>query len=67
MAKLLAPKEVAEIYGLPLNATLEVMKSKNFPVVKLGKCYFVHEENAENFFKSRQIIERTDFRPRPKR
>ena len=48
--KLLTVKEFAKEYGLGVNKSYEVVYSKGFPMIKVGRKIYVLKDKVDEFF-----------------
>ena len=51
MSKLLTPKDVQGVLSLGKNTTYKLFNLKGFPKIRIGKKYFVYEDDLENYLK----------------
>ena len=51
MSKLLTPKDVQGVLNLGKNTTDKLFSLKGFPKIRIGKKYFVYEDDLENYLK----------------
>ena len=51
MSKLLTPKDVQGVLNLGKNTTYKLFSLKGFPKIRIGKKYFVYEDDLENYLK----------------
>lgn len=49
MNKVLRAKDISEILGCGLNKVYALMKSESFPTIKIGRNYFVYENEFEKW------------------
>ena len=49
--RLLRPKDVQSILNLGKNTTYKLFNLKGFPKIRIGKNYFVYEDDLENYLK----------------
>ena len=48
--KLLTLKEFAKVYGLGVNKAYEMVYSKGFPMIKVGRKIYVLKDKVDEFF-----------------
>ena len=51
MSKLLTPKDVQSTLNIGKNTTYKLFKLKGFPKIKIGKKYFIYEDDLEKYLK----------------
>ena len=50
--KLLTPKDVQSVLNIGKNTTYKLFSLKGFPKIKIGKKYFIYEDDLEKYLKS---------------
>lgn len=50
--KLLTPKDVQSVLNIGKNTTYKLFALKGFPKIKIGKKYFIYEDDLEKYLKS---------------
>lgn len=51
MNKLLTPKDVQFVLNIGKNTTYKLFNLKGFPKIRIGKKYFIYEDDLENYLK----------------
>ncbi len=51
MNKLLSPKDVQENLNIGKNTTYKLFQLKGFPKIKIGKRYYIFENDLESYLK----------------
>lgn len=49
MQKMLSPKDVQKIFGCSRNKVYQIIESKGFPKIKVGKQYYIPENDLEKW------------------
>ena len=51
MNKLLTPKDVQSVLNLGKSTVYKLFNIKGFPKIKIGKKYFIYEDDLEKYLK----------------
>lgn len=49
MQKMLSPKDIQQIFGCSRNKAYQIIESKGFPKIKVGKQYYIPEADLERW------------------
>ncbi len=52
MRKMLKVKNISEILGCSLDKSYAIISQKGFPVIKIGKNYYIPEDEFEKWIKN---------------
>lgn len=50
-SRLLKPKDVQQILGIGKNTTYKLFNVVGFPKIKIGKKYYIYEDDLERYLK----------------
>lgn len=48
--KLITVKEFSALYGIGLNSAYNIVRSKGFPCIKVGRKYLILMDQVDSFF-----------------
>ena len=49
MQKMLTPKDIQSMFGLSKRKTYQLVEAKGFPKIKIGKQYYIPEDDLERW------------------